>query len=123
MSRLSERVVRRFLAQEKEDNVLFFASREIAKARLEIIRLSQFVQAGQKFIDQSEARDHFYEVAGHLIKAVPESIEEIADSVNAASAALAVLEKPLIRRRMDPLKHKELERVIQQAKKFTPEMG
>jgi hypothetical protein len=123
MSQLAQRVARRFLAEEKEDHVLFFVSREIAKARLEIIRLSQLVEAGRNFIDQSEARDHFYEVAGHLIKAVPECVEEIGDSVNAASMAMAVLEKPLVRRRTDPLKTKELERVIQQAKKFAPEMG
>jgi len=61
----------------------------LTAARLEAHRLDKLVQTAGKLVDESDARDHLYQVAGDVIMATPQRLQRLIRHLDRTSYALA----------------------------------
>lgn len=86
---------------------------ELGDARLNCQHLKQAIADAQKMVAQSSHRDHFYEVAGHIIEAIPKYLLKLEKSLDATALAASRLDYEETKVTLRPSKVEELERVLQ----------
>jgi len=72
----------------------------VTQARVDTHRLRLMVDRALAIVDQSEAKDHIYQVAGDLIEAVPSRLSDIERSLDRTSYALVVMGDDFLRGRI-----------------------
>ena len=72
----------------------------VAQARLETHRLRHMTTRALKLIEASPAKEHFYKVAGDLIMIAPKRIEDLEQTLDRTSYALAKLGADHLRDRL-----------------------
>ena len=77
----------------------------VASARVEAHRLQHLVNRAMKLVEQSDHRDHLYQVAGDLIKGAPARLEQLEMSLDRTSLALAKMGQDFLESRL-PLQDK-----------------
>jgi hypothetical protein len=79
----------------------------VASARIEAHRLRQMVSRVLELVEESDAREHLYEVAGDLIQGAPSRIEALERYLDRTSYALSALGEDHLRERL-PLSDRKL---------------
>lgn len=72
-----------------EQGLQTFLSEEIADARLRTDQLKAQVNEAMSMVEKSDHRDHFFEIAGHLIYGIPDTLMRVEKSLDATAMALA----------------------------------
>ncbi len=89
-----------------------YLTEEIGDARLNCQHLKQALGDAQKLIAASSHRDHFYEVAGHLIEGIPKYLLKLEKSLDAVALAAGRLDYEEIKQSLLPEKVEELEAIL-----------
>jgi hypothetical protein len=72
----------------------------VTDARLNVHRIRLLAQRALALVEQSVARDHLYQVAGDLIVALPEALDDAEIALDRTSYALTVMGKDFLRGRL-----------------------
>ncbi len=101
---------------EKTASVMVYLQEELGDARLRAEQLNKQVAAVLELIENSEHRDHFFEVAGHLIHGVPDTVFKLTKALDAAALAAGKLDEEEIKQGLRPEKVEELEAAAQETR-------
>jgi len=72
----------------------------VAGARVEAHRLKHLVNRGLKLVEESEYKEHLYQVAGDLIKGAPRRLEKLEMDLDRTSLALAKMGQTFLEARL-----------------------
>lgn len=97
---------------KEASNISVFLLEELGDARLKCAQLRKYVDEGVKLINKSEHKDHFFEVAAHLIYGVPETLLGLDRALSAAALGAAKLDYEEIKDTLNPEKVEELENAL-----------
>lgn len=79
----------------------------VTRARVESHRLQHLINRAQKLVDGSEQKDHLYQIAGDIIVALPERLDQILLALDRTSLALAKMGEEFLESRL-PLSDKTM---------------
>jgi hypothetical protein len=79
----------------------------VTAARLEAHRLQHLINRGLKLIEDSEHREHFYQLAGDLIVAAPKRLARLEQDLDRTALALSKMGETYLSARL-PLEDKTL---------------
>jgi hypothetical protein len=99
--------------QKQASGVLVYLTEELGDARLRCAQLKKYVKETLDLVEKSEHRDHFFEVAGHLIHGIPDVLLRLDNALDAAAMAAARLDYEEIKNGLLPEKAEELENVLE----------
>lgn len=99
-------------SHNKKAGALVYLVEELGDARLRCDQLQRYLDRAVKLIEQSDHKDHLFEVAGDLIKAVPETTFKLHKALQAVALAASRLDYEEIKQDLRPAKVDELERVL-----------
>lgn len=85
---------------------------ELGDARLNCAQLTHYIDLARQIIEKSPEKDHIFEVAGHLLQAIPEHLFKLEKSLQAVALAADRLDYEEIKQDLKPDKVEELERVL-----------
>ena len=100
-------------AGQKQAGATVFLVTELGKARTLCEKLVGYVGQGVRLIDKSSHRDHFYEVAGHLINGVPDDLHALQQKLEVVALAANRLDAETAKKALRPETVEELERATQ----------
>lgn len=86
---------------------------ELGDARMRCDQLVRYIDEASKLIENSTHRDHFFEVAGHLIQAIPQTLFRLQKALQAVALAATRIDYEEIKQELRPEKVEQLERVLQ----------
>ena len=86
-----------------------FLLEEIGDARLRCNQLKDYIEEASTLIEKSDHRDQFFEVAGHLLHAIPDTLMRVSKSLDAAAMAVARWDYEEIKDDLRPEKVEQLE--------------
>jgi hypothetical protein len=89
---------------------------ELGDARLRCAQLKKYVSEAQQLVEKSTHRDHFFEVAAHLIQGIPDALFKLEKALDAAAMSAARMDYEEIKQNLKPEKVEELETVLQDAR-------
>lgn len=89
-----------------------FLMAELGEARLQCDQLLRYLNDAVELINKSEKKDHFFEVAGHLINETPRTAFKLQKALDAVAFAAARIDSKEIEQGMQPEKVEDLERVL-----------
>lgn len=95
--------------QATEDGFTTFLMEEVADARLRCNQLKSQINEAVNIIEKSGKRDHFFEVAGHLIHGIPDTLMRVEKSLDATAMALAKWTYETLKDDLRPEKADQLE--------------
>jgi len=72
----------------------------VAQARLDAYRLRHLVSRALKLVENSEAKEHLYEVAGDILTVAPRRLEALEATLDRLTYALSVLGTDHLRERL-----------------------
>lgn len=93
--------------------ILIYLTEELGDARLRAAQLQKYVADATDLIEKSAHRDHFFEVAGHLIHGIPQTVFKLSKALDASALAAARLDYEEIKQGLKPEKADELEAVME----------
>ncbi len=93
--------------------IVIYLSEELGDARLRAAQLKRYVKEATDLIEKSPHRDHFFEVAAHLIQGIPEALFKLEKALDAAAMATARLDYEEIKQGLKPEKAEELDAVME----------
>lgn len=96
--------------------VVVYLMEEMTDARLRCEQLKHYVAEAADLVSKSDHRDHFWEVAGHLMQGIPESLFKLDKALSAAALAAGKLDHEALKQNIRPEKADELERVLEDAR-------
>lgn len=91
-------------------------------ARVEAHRLHQLVNKVLSLVDQSEQREHLYQVAGDLIIAIPHRLEQLESQLDETSYALTVMGQDHLKDRLPLSRRNLVEETVEGAAAFGTQM-
>lgn len=86
-----------------------FLLEELGDARLRFARLKQYLDEATGLIEKSGKREHIFEVAGHLLHGIPDTLAKLGSSLNTAALAAARFDYEEIKDAIQPEKVDQLE--------------
>lgn len=98
---------------EKDASISVFLLEELGDARVRCEQLKKYVDEATDLIEKSKHRDHFFEVAAHLIHGIPEVLFKMEKALEAAAMAAGRIDYDEIKERLKPEKVEELEKALQ----------
>ncbi len=96
----------------KTAGLTVYLMEELGDARLRCEELVRYIAEATKLIEKSSHRDHFFEVAGHLIQGVPEALFKLQKALQAVSLAASRMDYEELKQELKPEKVDELEQVL-----------
>jgi hypothetical protein len=93
--------------------ISIFLLEELGDARLRCVQLKAYIDEARQLIENSEQRDHFFEVAAHLIHGIPECLLKMEKALDTAALAAARLDYEEIKDDLRPEKVEQLERALE----------
>jgi len=93
--------------------IVIYLIEELGDARLRAAQLQGYIKQATDLIEKSEHRDHFFEVAAHLIHGIPETLFKLGKALDASALAAARLDYEEIKQGLKPEKADELESVME----------
>lgn len=93
--------------------ISIFLLEELGDARLRCAQLKKYVDEAVKLIEKSGERDHFFEVAAHLIHGIPDTLLRMDKALSAAAMAAAKMDYEEHKDDLRPEKVEELERALE----------
>ena len=94
-------------------------SEAASAARLEVHRIRHLTSRANKLVDDSEAKDHIYQVAGDLILTFPRRLEALETHLDRLSYALSVLGTDHLRDRLPMSDRALVDESTHKARPFT----
>lgn len=85
---------------------------ELGDARLRCDQLMRYLDEAVQLIEKSDKKDHFFEVAGHLIQGIPETAFKLEKALQAVALAADRIDYEEIKQELRPEKVEELERAL-----------
>lgn len=76
------------MARNHSSSVTTFVQEELSDARLRAEELKVAIQKALDIIEESSAKDHLYEVAGHLITDIPIKLLKLTKALDATAYAI-----------------------------------
>jgi hypothetical protein len=101
------------LTPKQASGIMVFLLEEMGDARLRCAQLKKYVKEATDLIEKSEHRDHFFEIAGHLIHGIPDALMRLDHALDASAMAASRLDYDEIKNGLRPEKAEELENVLQ----------
>ena len=92
--------------------IVVYLMEELGDARLRAAQLKDLVAKAIDLVEKSDHRDHFFEVAAHLIHGIPDNLFKLDKALDAAAMAAARMDYEEIKQGLKPEKAEELERVL-----------
>ncbi len=89
---------------------------ELGDARLRCDQLTRYIAEAVKLINQSEHRDHFFEIAGHLLQGIPETAFKLQKALQAVALAADRIDYEELKLELRPEKVDELEKVLKEVR-------
>jgi hypothetical protein len=86
-----------------------FITEELGDARLRCNQLKDYINEATSLIEKSDQRDHFFEVAGHLLHGIPDTLMRMDKALSAAAMAMAKWDYEEIKEDLRPEKAEQLE--------------
>jgi len=102
------------MGQKTASGVTVYLQEELGNARLYLARLTRCVTDGLQLIEKSSHRDHFFEVAGHLIDQAPECLASLQQSLSAVALAADRIDYEELKQDLPQNEVLELERVLEE---------
>lgn len=100
-------------ASDKEAGAVVYLMEELGDARMRCDQLIRGLNEGLKLIENSSHKDHFFEVAGHLIQSVPVLAFKLQKALDAVALAAGRIDYEELKRSLRPEKVQELEKVLE----------
>jgi len=97
----------------KEASATIYLVEELGDARLRCDQLVRYVAEGVRLVEGSPNRDKFYEVAGHLLHAVPLTLFKLQKALQAVALAANRIDYEEIKTDLRPEKVQQLEKVLE----------
>jgi hypothetical protein len=91
---------------------MIYLVEELGDARLRCDQLLRYLSEAVQLIEKSSHKDHFFEVAGHLIQSIPDVAFRLQKALQAVALAADRLDYEEIKQELRPEKVEELERVL-----------
>lgn len=114
---MADRCMRRDASDEtrmkEATGISVFLLEELGDARLRCLQLKKYIDEAVQLIEDSEKRDHFFEVAAHLIHGIPECLMKMEKALDTAAMAAARLDYEEIKDDLRPEKVEQLERALE----------
>jgi ribosomal protein S17E len=101
--------------------ITVYIQEELTDARLRCEQLKGYVTDAVKMVQESDKRDHFFEVAGNLIYGIPEALFKLDKALSATALAVSRLDYQELKQDLKPEKADELERVLNQVRIQVPQ--
>jgi hypothetical protein len=101
------------VGHKKQAGAMVYLMEELGDARLRCDQLQRYIARAAKLIEKSEHKDHFFEVAGDLVRGIPETVFKLHKSLQAVALAAGRIDYEEIKQDLRPEKAEELERVLQ----------
>jgi hypothetical protein len=101
--------------------IIVYLQEELTDARLRCEQLKKYIAEAVKLIQASEHRDHFHEVAGHLLHGIPDTLFKLDKALSATALAATRLDYESLKQALKPEKAEELERVLEDARITHPQ--
>lgn len=98
--------------RQKKAGATLYLMEELGDARLRCDQLLRYLEEAVKLIEKSSHKDHFFEVAGHLITNIPDVAFRLQKALQAVALAADRLDYEEIKQELRPEKVEELERVL-----------
>jgi hypothetical protein len=93
--------------------ILVYLMEELGDARLRANQLKRYIQEAVDLVEKSSHRDHFFEVAAHLIHGVPQTAFKLEKALDAVALAASRMDYEEIKEGLKPEKVEELESVLE----------
>jgi hypothetical protein len=93
--------------------ISIFLLEELGDARLRCAQLKKYIDEAVKLIEKSGERDHFFEVAAHLIHGIPDTLLRMDKALTAAAMAAAKMDYEDNKDDIRPEKIEELDRAME----------
>lgn len=100
-------------SSSKTASATVYLMEELGDARMRCDQLVRYVAQATKLVENSSHRDHFFEVAGHLIQGIPHTLFLLQKALQATALAATRLDYEEIKADLRPEKVDELERALQ----------
>lgn len=97
----------------KNAGVVVHLVEELGDARLRCDQLVAYVAEAVRLIEDSPHKDHFFEVAGHLIHATPVTLQKLQKSLQAVALAANRIDYEELKNDLRPEKVQQLERALE----------
>lgn len=104
------------LQRPKSASATVYLMEELGDARMRCDQLVKYTAEAVKLIEGSSHRDHFFEVAGHLIQALPQTVFLLQKALQATALAATRIDYEEIKQELRPEKVEQLERALQDAR-------
>jgi hypothetical protein len=89
--------------------ITIYLTEEIADARLRCNQLKEYINEAVELIEKSDKREHFFEVAGHLLHGIPDTLLRVESSLSAAAMAVFKWDYEEAKQELRPEKAEQLE--------------
>jgi len=96
--------------------ITIFLLEELGDARLRCAQLKKYVDEAVKLIEKSGERDHFFEMAAHLIHGIPDTLLRMDKALTAAAMAASKMDYEDNKDDLRPEKVEELERALEEVR-------
>jgi len=100
-------------AAKDASGISVFLLEELGDARLRCAQLRKYVDEAVALVNKSDHRDHFFEVAAHLIHGIPDTLMRMDKALSAAALAASKLDYEEIKDTLRPEKVEELENALE----------
>lgn len=98
---------------QKQAGAVVHLVEEISDARLRCDQLTAYVTEALRLVENSPHKDHFFEVAGHLIYAAPATLHKLQKALQAVALAANMIDSEELKRDLRPEKVEQLERGLE----------
>jgi hypothetical protein len=109
----NEHGVPKAAADKVAAGITIYLLEELGDARLRCAQLKKYVKEATDLIEKSPQRDHFFEVAAHLIHGIPDTLFKMEKALDASAMAAARLDYEEVKDNIRPEKADELEDALQ----------
>ncbi len=102
--------------QKTASGMTVYLMEELGDARLNCAHLTHYIDLARQIVEKSDHRDHIFEVAGHLLQAIPEHLFKLEKSLQAVALAADRLDYEEIKQELRPEKVEDLERALKEVR-------
>lgn len=108
------------MARNRKSSVTTFVQEELSDARLRAEELKVCIQKVLDLVESSSAKDHLYEVAGHLITDVPVKLIKLIKALDATAYAINGLDSQELKYSLRQDKLDALDQVLEEVRVKIP---
>lgn len=100
------------IEQQKTAGATVYLIEELGDARMRCDQLLRYIEKAVSLVEKSSHKDHFFEVAGDVIRGIPETAFKLHKALEAVALAANRIDYEEIKQDLRPEKVEELERVL-----------